>query len=243
MNKREAGPVLLPDCRQCAAGRSGLYGLVLQKNCDLIQSCRRDVVRLGPNRMVIRQDQQAPAIYTLRRGWLYRYRRLANGRQQITSFIIPGDTITLSSILMPDMPIGHGIKTASDAELCSFDRSVYRRHIAQHPDFQGPYQRALALYIGSLHRRIADIGQRSARGRLAQLLIEFFERHQERGFLVDNGFDFPVSQELLAKAAGLTKAYVNRILGGLKLAGIIELEKRRLRIADIGRLREIGEEE
>jgi CRP-like cAMP-binding protein len=59
----------------------------------------------GPQRRADREtqlirarDPTAPLI-TISRGWAFRYGLLPNGRRQILSFALPGDTIGLASLL------------------------------------------------------------------------------------------------------------------------------------------------
>jgi len=135
------------------------------------------------------------------------------------------------------------VKSASKAELCVFELNHFLQAVAQETAFTVNFHRESAAYVERLHRRLADIGQRSASGRLGQLLLELHRRHSTRGMIRDNGFEFPISQELLAKALALTKAYVNRCLTTLKRDNVIELAERRLTILDMDRLQAIAEEE
>ena len=196
-----------------------------------------------PNRVVIRQDQTSSLVATVRKGWLYRYRKLQNGRQQIISFIIPGDFLTFHSPTRPEARIAFGVKSASKTELCVFERDHFLQAAMQEAAILADFRKESAAYIELLHRRLADIGQRSANGRLCQLLLELYQRHSARGMIEDNGFDFPISQNLLAKALALTKDYVNRSLSALRRSGVIQLAERRLTILDMDRLKAIAEEE
>lgn len=233
----------LPACSDCGLGGLAVYQGVVQNNPELISACRSDVMQFGPNALVIRQDQIPKVIYTVYSGWLYRYRKLTNGRQQIMSFAIPGDVIPFISMFSPQTPIFYGVKSVTKVQLCAFDCGAFRQRIGSHPAFMGPFQMAVGQYMDALHRRLADMGQRSANGRLAQLLIELFQRHERRGMAVDGVFEFPVSQQLLAKALGLTKAYVNRTLSSLKSNGLIQLQDRRLEILDLDGLKDVAENE
>ena len=193
--------------------------------------------------MVFRQDQSADKICTVYRGWLYRYRKLANGRQQIIRFIIPGDTIPFFAGINSEVPLNYGVKSVNEVQLCSFGVAEFRHLLEQDQRSFAHYKLATTKEVRFLHQRIADIGQRNARGRLAQLLVELFWRHKERGLLTENAFEFPVSQALLAKALGLTKAYVNRNLAALKSKDIIRLQNKRLEILDLELLTSIAERE
>jgi CRP-like cAMP-binding protein len=88
-----------------------------------------------------------------------------------------------------------------------------------------------------------DLGRRSAIGRVSQLLVEIERRLGERGGVQGNQFYFPVRQEHLADALGLTAVYVNRTLDRLRKDGIIEFERDRMQIMDHVTLRKIADEE
>src|ERR1700749_4504916 len=114
------------------------------------------------------------------------------------------------------MPMSFGVKTATKAELCVFEHTAFVQTLARDPLLHEEFQKDASAFVDHLHRRIADIGQRSACARLGQLLLELHQRHATRGLLENDGFEFPASQDLLAKALALTKAYVNRSLSKLK---------------------------
>lgn len=243
LERRSGDEARAPTCCNCGLAEFAVYRDVAQKNPELISECRGGVTQFGPNCVVIRQDQIPKTIHTVYSGWLYLYRRLSNGRQQIISFVIPGDVIPLISIFRPDAPLFYGVKSVTRARLCSFECGRFRRHIGSDPAFAAPFQMAVGQYLDTLHRRLADMGQRSAKGQLAQLLVELYQRHERRGMIVENAFAFPVSQQLLAKALGITKAYVNRTLSSLKVDGIIQLKDHRLTILDFDGLKEIADNE
>ena len=230
-------------CKDCSLGRTAIYHGVIQKNPQLVRDCRTHVIQYGPGRVILRQDQIPTVIYTVYAGWLYSYRKLTNDRQQVISFIIPGDTITFSSIFVPGTRLAYGVKSITNVELCAFDSARFRHQVGEDATFSGPYRSALSQHVNSLHRRIADIGQRSAKGQVAQLLLELLERHEDRGLAEGREFMFPVSQELLAKALGMTKAYINRTLSAFKSCGVIQLQSRRLKIIDLDLLKAFAENE
>lgn len=91
--------------------------------------------------------------------------------------------------------------------------------------------------------RLADMGRRSALGRVAHLLLELEDRLSQKQMSKDGQFDFPARQEHLADAVGLTTVYVNRTLDRLRRLGMIEYDRDLMKILDREKLDAIAEEE
>jgi len=85
-----------------------------------------------------------------------------------------------------------------------------------------------------------NLGQRSAYERLAHLLIELYLRLKAVGRARDGRCDFPLTQNDLADATGLTSVHVNRTLQELRRDGLIELERKQLQILDLDRMMDVS---
>ena len=105
------------------------------------------------------------------------------------------------------------------------------------------FAKAMRDHLVSLNQRLVDIGRKSALGRVAQLILELENRLRKRGLSVDGRFEFPVRQEHLADALGLTTVYVNRTLDRLRKLELIEFKRNWMRISDIKALSRIAETE
>jgi CRP-like cAMP-binding protein len=81
-----------------------------------------------------------------------------------------------------------------------------------------------------------NLGQRNAYERVAHLLVELFLRLKSVKLTQEDSCDFPLTQNDLADATGLTAVHVNRTLQELRRDGLIILEHKRLTIPDIKRL-------
>jgi CRP-like cAMP-binding protein len=71
---------------------------------------------------------------------------------------------------------------------------------------------------------------------MAHLFCELFIRLRAIGLTDGMTFEFPVTQELLSDAVGLSAVHVNRTLMDLREAGLITLKGRNLTILDLDRL-------
>jgi Crp-like helix-turn-helix protein len=109
--------------------------------------------------------------------------------------------------------------------------------------FQGSPLKAMRRHCAAMNRRLVDIGRRSAIGRVAQLILEIEDRLGERDQVRDGAFHFPMRQEHMADALGLTTVYVNRTLDRLRKEGVIDFKRDRMKIINRALLLQTAEEE
>ena len=74
----------------------------------------------------------------------------------------------------------------------------------------------------------------------SHLLVELYLRLKTVGRAHDGRCDFPLTQNDLADATGLTAVHVNRTLQELRKDGLIELERKQLHVLDMQRLKEVA---
>ncbi len=97
------------------------------------------------------------------------------------------------------------------------------------------------LIDASIYREwVMNVGRRPAKQRIAHLLCEFARRLELAEMGDTEGYEFPMTQEQLADATGLTVVHVNRTLKALEDDGLIVRERRFLGIPDWGRLRDMS---
>ena len=62
---------------------------------------------------------------------------------------------------------------------------------------------------------------------------ELFHRLRSVGLTEGDGCDFPLTQNDLGDATGLTSVHINRTLQELRRQGLVVLERKRLRLPDL----------
>lgn len=106
---------------------------------------------------------------------------------------------------------------------------------------------ARALFVETLsdasiaREWIMNVGQRSARQRLAHLCCELAWRSREAGLGDGRSFPLPLAPEQLADATGLSSVHVNATLKKLEFDGLIVHRNASIRILDADRLRREAE--
>lgn len=185
------------------------------------------------------QGETSDEMYTLLDGWVFRYQILEDGRRQILEFTLPGAFLGFQP--NPQAPMTHSAQCITDVAVCVFpSRNVFDLFRAN-PE--------LALRMAWITSRdwtlaqehLTNIGRRTARERVAHLLLELFYRVRlndpsPRG----DSIELPLTQEHIGDALGLTSVHVNRTLRRLREANLVAVEGHTLRILDPDTLADIA---
>lgn len=189
---------------------------------------------IAPRRDLIREGESPQYIHLMVDGWACRYKTLPDGRRQIVAFFLPGDFCDLNVCVLKAMD--HSIGAITRLSVADIRRDEMDSLTTTFPRVT----QALwweALVNAAIQREwTLNVGQRTAYERIAHLLVEIFLRLRTIGMTIGVSCDFPLTQNDLADATGLTAVHVNRTLQELRKDGLIELERKRLTIPDLQRL-------
>lgn len=193
----------------------------------------------GKEAYLVREGQQTSECSLMLRGFAFRQKLLRNGSRQIISFHIPSDFVDLQNGLFDVSD--HNVQSLEGGEAVAIPRASLIELSAGYPSVR------LAMWIDTLieasisREWVVNVGRRDSRGRIAHLLCELAVRLQMIGAGDGGLFDFPVTQEQIADATGLTAVHTNRTLQALRRDGLIQLGSRSLNILDWDGLRQAGE--
>ncbi|MGB8366362.1 MAG: Crp/Fnr family transcriptional regulator [Rhizomicrobium sp.] len=229
-------------CERCELGAFTIYGPTYSVAMPNIKARRLAIQRVETGKILIPEGSAPEKIYSIRSGWAFRYKEMPGGRRQILSFLIPGDLTLFESLIVSKFSPPYAVKSLTPVVLCTFAVGDMRQIMNATPEQSRELEVAVLGYIANLHRRIADLGRRNAHGRIAQLILELEGRLARRRLVKNHAFEFPLRQEHIADATGLTSAHVNRVLSELRKTQLIDLEPRRLRILDHAGLARVAEE-
>ena len=169
-------------------------------------------------------------------GWACRLRVLPDGRRQIVSFFLPGDTIGLSEVHHP--AIQSTIVAMTDLKLLNCTRlaEAIDRADQNVPNVIQACRMSFIWMQARLLDQILRLGRLTALERMAHLLLELHYRMQDAGLAQDGKFPLPLTQSQFGEALGLSLVHVNRTLQQLRRDQLIELKPGRVAILDRDRL-------
>lgn len=179
------------------------------------------------------------AIYNVIDGWAALYELLKDGRRQILQFALPGAVLGFHPA---DGPIAsYGAQMLTKATVCVISQSALKSLSTEHPEIGMQFAWMIARDRSLSFDHLTSIGRRSARERVARLLLEIFVRYRARWpRQVMEEMPLPLTQEHIGDATGLTGVHVNRVLGELRKEAILQFHYRRLAILDSEKLIEVA---
>jgi CRP-like cAMP-binding protein len=111
--------------------------------------------------------------------------------------------------------------------------------LTQYPGIARAFMWLGLIENATLSKWTLSLGRRSAIERLAHLLCELSVRLGAESD-EESSFAFPLTQEQIGDALGLTAVHVNRTMHQLRADGLIEIANRYLTIPNIAKLRQAG---
>ena len=175
-----------------------------------------------------RQGDQNHEHYILKEGWLLLSRLSKEGTRQVLRSVLPRDFLGFQPCLK-----GPHIDSAialSDSVVCAVPD--LEKICRTHPEL------ALRLtWLGAcdmilMEINLAAIVHKSAREKIAFMVLELYLRLKHRGLSRGYTIQFPLSQEDIADTLGLTRIHVNRTIKALRKDGLLKIENHELTILD-----------
>lgn len=179
-----------------------------------------------------------PGVLLIEEGWLYRYKLLQDGRRQIINFLLPGDVFDIGALLF--RTADQGVSALTPVRYGELDHDGALDLFARFPRVAVALTWSAAQEAAIFAEHVVNIGRRSARERLAHIILELHRRLMAVGLADGDGFEFPLTQTILADALGLTSVHISRTLRRLRDEGVIEISGAKLRICDHAQLKTIG---
>jgi CRP-like cAMP-binding protein len=193
---------------------------------------------IPPRHDLIREGENPRFVHLMVDGWACRYKALPDGRRQIVAFFVPGDFCDLNVYVLKEMD--HGIGAITRLSVADISREEMDSVTAAHPRITQALWWESLVQVAIQREWTLNVGQRSAYERIAHLLVELYLRLKAVGLARDGSCDFPLTQNDLADATGLTPVHVNRTLQDLRRDDLILLEHKRLTIPDVRRLMQVA---
>ncbi len=186
--------------------------------------------RFGARKEIFAEGDPCGTVSVVISGWACLSKMTDRGERQIIAFLLPGDLCDPHAYLLGyrDMTL-HAI-TAVDLATARAD--MCEELVNRNPRICLAFRRATAWSLAALEDRLLAVGRQSASARLAGLFLDITARARRAGIGDDSGCEFPLTQQDLADACGLTSVHVNRILREMRRNGLIQLKGRRLSLPE-----------
>jgi CRP/FNR family transcriptional regulator, anaerobic regulatory protein len=220
----------------CLAERIGRAIRLTPGEEQALQRIEEQQRSLRRGSVIRREHGRSADLVVVQEGWLFSFVLLDDGSRQILRIHLPGDLAGS----MEETTGTSALAALTDVRISQIGRAELGRLFADHPRLAAMLFTIAQDEQAALMLRMASLGRTSARARVAALLIDTLDRLRSDGVCADLSFLFPLTQEEIGDATGLTAVHVNRMLRVLAENGMIERTNATLLIRDEHRLRQMA---
>lgn len=189
----------------------------------------------GRGEVIIKEGEKVHNIHLVLTGLAARCKHLANGQRQIMAFLVPGDLCDVEVFVLEAMD--HNITAMTDTTCVLIPAETIQNLLSESSKITRGLWWSTMVDSGILREWIIDHGSRDARERFAHLCYEMLVRYRVVNETSDNSIPFPLTQQDLADATGMTPVHINRIVQELRADGLIELKDKVLTVTDPKKLK------
>lgn len=231
--------MIITKCTECVLRNNICFIKAEQEEIEFIQSLKSNEIVLDAGKQLIEQGENCDFFYTLKSGWAFRYVTLPDGKRQILNFLLPGDIIGMQAEINHE--ISHGVETLTDATFCAFPRKKTLDIYKNFPSLGYQLTWLVAHEELIVDENLVAIGRKNALQRIAMLLVSLFKRASVLGMLKEESLYFPISQQHIADALGLSLVHTNKTMAKLKTYGVHELVDSHIKIKDLSKVEKLAE--
>jgi len=220
----------LPVCKECAIRSSSLFGELDLKHIDKMQALRSVQLTFEAGEYLYHEGDTPDKAFTVYDGWVVLFKDMKNGDRQILRFALPGDFLCYK--VGNNKVVDHSAIAVSKATLCAFPIERFHNAIADLPELAFAISSITDRMTQRCHIVLTSIASHPAESKVAFLLLSLFVREESLSAVDTDCVPFPITQEDIADALGLTSIHVNRVLQSLRKSGMIECKNRCLWVPD-----------
>ncbi len=214
-------------CRRCDLG--GICE-ALRRGADGAR--RGGAVQRG--KLLFRQGELFKGLFVVRSGSVKTSTNATDGVEQVVRFHMPGEVLGLDGLCGD---VYHATATALEmASFCRISSEELDQLLTRNPEAARELLGLAGRELVAEQGRLALVGQRAADARLAAFLLGLSREYARRGYS-STEFNLSMSRQDIANYLALAVETVSRLFTQFCQAGLLDVERRRVRILDIDGLR------
>ena len=231
-----------PSCTQCTWQSLCLPASLGGSDLERLDGAVRKRRPLRRGEVLYREGLRHAALFVVRSGTLKTSTSLTDGDTQVLGFHLPGEIVGFDGLV--DEPHHSTAEALEDSSVCEVPVARLAEIAAQIPDLQQQVYRIMGREFAREQMHAVMMGRRHAMARLALFLHGLSERRRASGHDPDSLY-LSMSRQDLANYLGLVIETVSRLFSRLQSLGVLDVERRAVRILDHAALANLaqGEEE
>lgn len=195
--------------------------------------------RIEPSKYIVREGEVMENCCILLSGSASRHKLTRKGSRQILAVHLRGDLLGLGNALLPIAD--HSIQVLSRAEVGYITHEAILEVGLAYPIIACALWRETLVEASVAREWIVNVGRRDARERIAHLLCELAVRQGMDSAATPDTIFWPMTQEQVGDATGLTSVHVNRTIQTMRSEGLISTDRQSVTIHDWAALQDVGD--
>jgi CRP-like cAMP-binding protein len=183
----------------------------------------------APRKVFYEPEDKSEVLFLLKKGRVQLYRLSPGGKKMVTGIIEAGAFFGEMAL------IGQGMHRAfaeaiEDCVLCVMSRADVERYLLGHPKIAMRLTEALGNRLVEAEARLEEMAFKGVPARLASLLLRLAPGNRVEGY----------THQDFAEAVGSYRETVTQTLNEFKAQGLVEIERKAVRLLDRERLHAIA---
>jgi len=185
-------------------------------------------------RVVCEKGSQLDGFFFIVRGRIKLAVLSADGSERVIDILLPGSSFGESAALL-QQPCPTHAEALCDTRLLFVDRERLRQALARWPEVAFAVLGSVARRVYDLTRNLEECCLHSARQRVASFLLR--DASHDETDSVPSAVELPAAKVVVASSLNLTAETFSRELHDLAREGIVDIDRRTIRILSVDRLR------
>lgn len=207
----------------CLIAKLSHYVDLSEDDCKLLSVLEENEQEYSAGDLVHAAGDDIEFLYVVKKGWLYNYLDLPDGRRQIVRIHHPGDMLGLGDIAYS--AAGTHLRACNDAVLCPFPKSHLDKIFVGAPRLTALLFTVAVRDQAILVDMMKSVARMSARERVAYLLLDLVSRLRITNQDITTLFRCPLSLTELGDTLALTSVYVKKTISGLEHDRIVRYDE------------------
>ncbi len=221
-------------CSQCALGNLCLPRSLDVDSKEQFENIVNKSRAIQPGEHIFRAGDKLNCIAAVRAGCFKSYVIDQNGEEQVLGFYLPGEIIGFDAI--HEKTHSANVVALDTSSVCGLSFDSVAEMARQFPKLQEELFRMMSAQISELEANAADL---SAEERIARLLCSLSTRFANRGYSRTD-FNLSMSRSDIASHLRLATETISRVLARFQSAGIIKVNRKKVSILEVQKLRELA---
>ncbi len=223
-------------CSQCNLQELCLPVGLSEAELSLVDSLVDERRKIARGEAIFRSGDRFTAIYAVKLGFFKTEVLSEDGRHQVTSFYMAGEVLGMDGI---SAEIHHCDAIAlEDSEVCLIPFHELEMISVQVPTMQRHLHRVMSREIVRDQGMMMMLGAMRAEERVIAFLLNLSQRYAARGY-ASTDFNLRMTREEIGSYLGLKLETVSRAFSHLQEEGVLQVEKKHIRLVDTVRLKKM----